>query len=192
MKIMPCAEWDARPINNLVLPRTHAQGIVIHHTATPNVRPVWPATLEVWRCRRLARAIQRDHIQGNGWRDSGHHFLVTRSGHVLEGRNGSFLAAQRGVVIQGAHAGDANVNKDHWGIEMEGTYTSKLPSSRQLAALVDLCAHLCLWGDVQSAQIYGHRKYRPTECPGERLFDYLPILQWRVHERKAQLMGDNR
>jgi hypothetical protein len=40
-----------------------------------------------------AKAIQRSHF-ANGWIDSGHDFLITRSGFIFEGRHRSIKATQ--------------------------------------------------------------------------------------------------
>jgi len=127
-------------------------------------------------------------MQVNGWRDSGQHFTVTRSGLVLEGRNGSLAAAQHGRVVHGAHAGDDEANQTCWGIENEGTYIQGAMPEAQWKSLVNLCAWLCFWGKVQSASICGHREYKATQCPGDWLFGQLPDLRFQVHMAKAALM----
>lgn len=188
IKVITCAQWGARPVDNTGSPQSRVVGVVIHHTAGPNARTRWPAPIERQRCASLARAIQRDHMERQGWKDSGHHALVTRSGLVLEGRTGSWEAIQRGIVIQGAHAGDAAVNRTHFGIECEGNTELAPLTDRQWAALVELCAQVCLWGDVQSANLFPHSQFRPTECPGSWLRLRLPALRDAVHLRKLDLL----
>lgn len=186
--IITTRDWGARVVDNSRLDRMPAEAITIHHTAGANINPGRFAFLERWRCIRLARAIQRDHIS-QGWSDSGHHFLVTRSGLVLEGRQGTLASAKLGMVVQGAHAGRVKVNQTQWGIECEGTYTSGLMPDKQWDALVNLCAHLCFWGNVQSQALSGHRDHKATQCPGDWLYAKLPDLRLDVRDRKLELMN---
>lgn len=192
MTLVSCAEWGARPVDNTSLRKRPAAGVVLHHTAGANTAPFSDvAGAEEARCFDLARSIQRAHLR-RGWRDSGHHFLISRSGRILEGRHGSIAAARAGRVIHGAHAGNNAANRTMWGLETEGTYTHELPPPAQWDAMVELCAWLCLWGEVQSRELHGHRIYRATQCPGDLLFARLPELRRAVHDRKTVLMEDDR
>jgi hypothetical protein len=187
MRIFTCQEWGAAPKDTSRLARTPAQGIVIHHTTTPDVPPLPGSAAEQQRCFRLARGIQSAHL-GRGWKDTGQNFTCTRSGLLLEGRHGSLAAAQQGRVVQGSHAGNKQANRERWGIENEGLYTSQLPPAALWNALVELCAWLCLWGDVDSQAIHGHREYKSTQCPGDAFFARLGDLRAAVHTRKLELM----
>lgn len=188
IQVIDCAQWGARPVKTAGLMVRPAKGILIHHTAGPNARTLWPAAWERARCFRLARGIQASHIDNNGWRDSGQHFTVTRSGLILEGRLHSFQAAQKGLVLQGAHSGDEEINETFWGIENEGTYTAAEMPLAQWQALTNLCAHLCWWAQIQSSELHGHRDVHATQCPGDALYLRLPILRVAVHGRKTTLM----
>lgn len=186
-RIYGTAEWGAIPVNTASLRRQPAAGIVVHHTAGRNVQPLPDEAEERERCFVLARGIQAAHL-ARGWKDSGQHFTVTRSGLILEGRHGSLAAAENGRVIRGAHAGDDTANRTLFGVECEGTYTAELPPEALWTALVELCAWLCLWGSAQSREIHPHRLYRPTQCPGDRFVTRLPALRRAVHDRKLVLM----
>ena len=63
----------------------------------------------------FAKAIQRDHMHrpppDGPFIDSGHNFLVTRSGLVLEGRHGSVAAIMDGVMVQSAHCPSQNTSR---------------------------------------------------------------------------------
>lgn len=189
LKIIECAEWGASPKNSAGLRKRTAVGIVLHHTASPNTQVLENGPAERRRCFELARSIQRSHLRRR-FRDSGHHFLVTRSGTILEGRHDSFATAQQGMVIHGSHAGDNWANTKMHGIECEGIYIDEEPPEALWNALVDLCAHLAWWGGFQSGEIEGHRIYRATQCPGEILFRKLPELRTAVHNRKVVLMAE--
>jgi hypothetical protein len=169
---------------------------VLHHTATSNRVPPLPLKQEEEEkaAYGLARAIQRDHMNAprKRWRDSGHHFLVTRGGLVLEGRNGSLDAARKGKVLLGAHSGDNRANSRMWGIETEGSYMESPPPPLAWAALVELCAYLSFWGKVDTAAIIGHRDVKATLCPGDAFHAALSQVRAEAHDRKLVLLNEQR
>lgn len=184
-RIYRCNEWGAVPVGHN-FPVRKVEGIVVHHSASLNRWPLLGALERQWGYR-LARAIQRDHLN-RGWADSGHHLLVTRGGLVLEGRRGSAAAVLKGLVPVGAHAGDVEVNRSWAGIEVEGRFDRvDAVTQQQWATLVDLCAWVCYWTDVDSQRIEPHSKFRATVCPG-KLTDRLPTLRRAVHDRKVELL----
>lgn len=173
MKIYRTAEWQARP------PRAYARRstptlIVIHHTAT---RPSKDRSLET--AAGLARAIQRHHMDSNGWDDSGHNFLVSVQGYVMEGRHGSMDALEDGESIISAHSGNAVANAS-FGIENEGCYGDCPMPDEQWQSLVELCTFICRKQGLAPDCIKGHRDFRATECPGDWLYAKLPELRKAV------------
>lgn len=183
-RIYRCNEWVAKPVEQS-FPLHKVEGIVVHHTTSIN-RPALPGLLERSVAFRLARLIQADHLK-RGWADSGQHFLISRGGLVLEGRHNSAAAALKGLVPRGAHAGDDEANHSWFGIELEGRFDAKYAVTRQQwAALVDLCAWLCTWGNVDSQQIQPHSHFRATACPG-KLRDRIPDLRRAVHDQKLAI-----
>lgn len=187
IQVIRCHEWGAVRVENSTLMRRDPEGIVVHHTAGPNRTPGNTEEEERQEAFALARAIQRHHMYKNGWRDSGHHFLVTRGGLILEGRNGAYDVARKGKVILGAHAGQNRANMRRFGVEVEGSYMESLPTPAAWPVLVNLCAWLCVRGDVDSAEIQGHRDIKQTACPGYRLYEALDDLRREVHVAKLEL-----
>lgn len=174
-RVLPCRGWDARdptqPVTELL---SRPDKVLVHHTATPNDRddPLGLGT--------LARAIQKDHIEVRGWIDSGHNFLINRAGLVAEGRHRSLETLLGGRhLIQGAHC--TGQNSRSIGIENEGTYVAADPPAAQLATLRALIAFTCLQYRIRPNQIYGHRDFADTACPGDRLYAMLPTLRVAVH-----------
>jgi hypothetical protein len=132
----------------------------------------------------LARAIQNYHMDNEGWLDSGHHFLVNRGGLIAEGRHRSLETLHAGrSFIEGSQCQD--YNDVSIGIENEGTYLEVDPPARQLVSLRALCAFACLQYQVDPKNLYGHRDFGDTACPGDRLYALLPELRAQV----AQLLG---
>lgn len=188
MKVWSVPEWGGTVVDTRRLSRKPAAGIVLHHTASAPRTPAATEAAERAAAFALARAIQKDHRTRNRWMDSGQHFTISRGGVVLEGRTGSLEAARKGLVVAGAHAGNAAINGTHWGLEVEGNSSLAPPTPEQLRALVELCAHLSLWGRTQAADLFPHQQYRATECPGAWLMARLPSLRLAVKERKLELM----
>jgi hypothetical protein len=196
--VVTCAEWAA--ISRPVQPTAPAVGIVLHHMALGSDSRPAPqrkrgtmrtpgATYEaeLAEAKRMCRNIQASH-RARGWVDTGQHWSVSRGGIILEGRTGSLDAARRGLVVAGAHAGSA-ANRDHWGIEVEGDYTTgsfygdatpEVPAA-QWDALVSLVRWLLATGQLSVDAIRGHREVpgNATGCPGT-LLDRLPELRAAV------------
>lgn len=189
MRVFSTTEWRAVPARTNRLGRKWALGIVIHHTAGPNSVPGETLAQEISRAGGVAREIQYQHQKKQYWVDTGYHFIVSRGGVILEGRTGSLAAAWQGLVLHAAHAGSNKVNASWWGVVLEGTYTEVLPPEAQWEAAVDLCAHLSLWGLTRPEKIRGHRDFKATECPGQRLYDVLERFRAEVRAAKLRLLA---
>jgi len=173
--IASCATWGARdPSSALTLLSNNPNKILIHHTATANSTDYSQA-----HAYSLARTIQDYHMDSNGWSDTGQHFTVSRGGYIMEGRHYSLskLTAGSGMV-QGAHCPGQNTQAI--GIENEGTYTSLTPTTALYTNLVQLCAYICSKYGLAPTEIYGHRDYYATECPGDSFYAMLPQLRTDV------------
>ncbi|OKJ78384.1 peptidoglycan recognition protein family protein [Streptomyces sp. CB02460] len=180
--IADCAAWGARqpssPVKTLA---TRPQKIIVHHTADPNSTDYSQA-----HAFALARSIQAYQMDTEHWIDTGQHFTISRGAVVMEGRHGSLAALQGGArQVESAHC--TGQNTVAIGIENEGTYTTVEPRSEQYAALVELCAQICRQYGLAAYQIYGHRDFNSTECPGDRLYALLPKLRQDV---AARIGGD--
>ncbi|GLX19545.1 peptidoglycan recognition protein family protein [Streptomyces lavendulae] len=185
-RITDCEGWGAREASEeVVVLDTRPERIIVHHTASANV-----TDYSQRRAHALARAIQRFHMDTQGWIDTGQHFTVSRGAFVLEGRHHSLAALEAGDrLVRGAHC--VGQNSVAIGIENEGTYTTEEPPAAQFSALADLCAQVCRQYDVPPSEIYGHRDFNSTACPGDRLHAMLPRLRQDVARRlgSAQPVG---
>ncbi|MEU6315949.1 peptidoglycan recognition family protein, partial [Streptomyces sp. NPDC047014] len=176
--IIGCATWGARAASEPVaVLGNRPQRIIVHHTATANV-----TDYSRQRAYALARAIQTYHMDAQGWIDTGQHFTISRGAFVLEGRHQSLAELRSGTrQVRAAHC--VGQNTLSIGIENEGTYTSLTPPTAQFSALADLCAHICAQYGLPAAEIYGHRDFNATSCPGDRLYALLPTLRKEVAAR---------
>ncbi|MDS1268797.1 peptidoglycan recognition family protein [Lipingzhangella sp. LS1_29] len=157
-------EWPARVLDDA------PSYIVVHHTATPNVSDQSQS-----RAFELSRAIQRHHMQHNGWSDTGQQLTISRGGYLMEGRNGSLEAIRSGRQLLGAHVRDHNPVTV--GIENEGTYHDGDPPTELYDTLVETCAWLCDTYALEPQAIVGHRDLITTTCPGDQLYAMLPQLR---------------
>ena len=96
----------------------------------------------------------------------------------MEGRHCSLERLNLGSgMVRGAHVGAGNVNSESIGIENEGFYTSTTPPAALYNKLVDLCAYICDQHNIAASQIFGHRDFMATACPGNVLYGMLPGLR---------------
>jgi hypothetical protein len=172
------AEWGARaPRRPAKVLKRAPDRIVVHHTATANTNDMSQA-----HAFDLSRSIQRWHMDGNGWDDSGQQLTISRGGIVMEGRNRSLKAIRAGELAVGAQV--LHHNQHTIGIENEGTYTSKAVPGTLWNSLVEVCVWLCRQYKLDPAEaIVGHRDYNNTTCPGDRLYARLPELRQAVADR---------
>jgi peptidoglycan hydrolase-like protein with peptidoglycan-binding domain len=178
--IYDCASWGARePTSPVTVLNAKPSRILVHHTATANVTDYSAAALG-----QLARSIQAFHMKDRGWLDTGQNFTISRGGYIAEGRHESLQTLLSGAqFVEGAQC--PNQNDSSIGIENEGTYTAVQPPAVLFSALTALCAFACRQYGLAPTQLFGHRDYWDTECPGDRLYALLPALRSRV----AQAMG---
>jgi N-acetylmuramoyl-L-alanine amidase-like protein len=173
-RIIPCAEWGARPPRQAVTTLSvRPRRIIFHHTAghVPNL-----STGETYaEALRYARSIQAYHMDRNGWIDSGHNFLVTRGGFILEGRHRSRELVQKGKMVVSAHCPGQN---DQPGIEHEHVDPEAMTPIQHEAA-VWLAAWICRHAEIDPSEIKGHRDYYATACPGS-LYRILPAFRAQV------------
>ncbi|SDL59908.1 N-acetylmuramoyl-L-alanine amidase [Glycomyces sambucus] len=168
-------EWGARRPNgtNPVIQGSPAK-LIVHHTVSPN-------TADFSRAQAHAHAkwVQDLHMDGNGWRDSGYNFVVSRGGWITEGTTGSLAALMSGQrFIMGIHT--SGQNGSAIGISNEGSYhAGAVPPAAQWESLVTLCAFACEQYGVPSSEIYGHMDFNSTQCPGI-FHDRLPRLRDEV------------
>jgi hypothetical protein len=176
-QLFSCDDWSAQPPRQAIdILNQRPNKILIHHTAGPN-----SGDFSRDHAFALARSIQQSHFN-RGWRDSGHHFLISRGGYIMAGRHHSITALDNGGRhVIGAHCDGQN--EVAVGIESEGTYISAAPTDALYNKLVNLCAYMCKQYGLTPSRIFGHRDFDATECPGDRLYAMLPRLRDDVRQR---------
>ncbi len=174
-RILTREEWDARPAAWSISVLEHAPvKIIVHHTATPNV-----TDYGLDAAKQLSQEIQRFHMDVRGWPDAGQHFTISRGGVIMEGRDGSLEALRGGKRhVEGAHC--TNQNGVALGIENEGTYTATDPPVAVWLPLAELCGYVCARYHIAPTELYGHRDFKDTACPGDVLYGMLDALRTEV------------
>ncbi len=167
-EIVTRALWGAEPLKDNHDPMNGITKITLHHTAElPGMTT--RSDLE------LVKGVQNFHRNERGWADIGYHWLIGRDGNVYEGR---------ALEVQGAHAGGGN-NKNNLGISVVGDFTKELPDRKQLGTVELFLAVQLRRYDIPVDELYGHRDWKPTECPGGALYEWLAAFKKRQAARAS-------
>lgn len=160
INIVSRARWGARAPRQALSGLSTARGVKIHYVGSA-VTPV-PADRCATGCRDKVRAIQRQHMDGNGWSDIGYNLLVCEHGVVWEGRGANKLPAANG----------AGLNSGHFAVcALLGTKGLVQPTDAMLHGLVDAIEYLRARG--AGREVKGHRDGYATDCPGEPLYAWV-------------------
>jgi hypothetical protein len=120
------------------------EGALVHHSATgPTVS---------------AKSIADYHVRERGWRAVGYHGLIEL------GPKGWRFVEGRSLSLPGSHC--PGVNKTHLGLCLIGNFSHATPPSAQLDAAAGVLAEWCVSFNFSPAEIFPHRQFRKTECPG--------------------------
>lgn len=119
--------------------------IILHHSATPQKMDIGVDEIRRW------------HVDGNGWRDIGYHYVIRRDGTIEKGRADD---------EPGAHARGHNMGS--LGVCLVGNGSFAIS---QWCALKSLLTVLMV--QHEGADIIGHCDVGNTDCPG---FDVAEIV----------------
>lgn len=131
--------------------------IVVHTSATADKqgRPVDAS----------AEQIRRYHVEHNGWKDIGYHFVVRTNGLIEKGRP---------LEDVGAHVG--GFNDKSVGVCMSGHGDIADFTLEQHELLAQLCARLCVELKLTSDAVIGHHEadnfgapHVDKTCPGTKV-----------------------
>jgi N-acetyl-anhydromuramyl-L-alanine amidase AmpD len=134
-------------------PRSSTEYLVVHCSAT---KPSMDIGL---------REIKRWHVDDNGWRDVGYHYIIRRNGEVELGRSNRDT---------GAHAAGYNhksISLCMVGGMAEDNSAENNFTAQQWTALLDLVKQIKV--DYPEANVIGHNEISKKECPS---FD---VQQWK-------------
>ena len=134
-------------------PRSSTEYLVVHCSAT---KPSMDIGL---------REIKRWHVDDNGWRDVGYHYIIRRNGEVELGRSNRDT---------GAHAAGYNhksISLCMVGGMAEDNSAENNFTAQQWTALLDLVKQIKV--DYPEANVIGHNEISEKKCPS---FD---VQKWK-------------
>jgi hypothetical protein len=161
--VVPRSAWGAAALRDNHDPMAGVRRITVHHTAE---LPAMSTRTDM----ELVKGVQRFHQDDRGWADIGYHYLIGRDGRVYQGRE---------LRIQGAHAGGGN-NAENLGVSVIGDFSDGLPSETTLTTLERFLVDQMRTHDVGPDQLFGHREFKPTACPGDALFAWLESFRSKL------------
>lgn len=169
--IIVCKTWGARKPKSNPIVVGRPDKIIVHHTDGHASNGAPKEGDYIRFAMSYARMLQNDMMDSRGWNDSGHNFLVMRSGLILQGRWGTVTAIEHGRMVESAHCPGENNNP---GIEHEHLPGEEF-TPEQLASTVQLMAWICDRTGISPASLYGHNQFYPTECPSNLAGMILPL-----------------
>jgi hypothetical protein len=127
--IITTDQWGAIPAKAHTVYVGRPDKIIFHHTAGHHPEIDHPKDESRAEAIRYAQAIQKFHMFGNGWNDSGHNFLICRNGLILVGRHmssprdqerpdgavGALPGREHQPGIEHEHFGDEPMTKEQFG-----------------------------------------------------------------------------
>ncbi len=118
--------------------------IVIHHSGNTDT----------------PKKIRKLHVEINGWNDIGYHFMVSRDGKILMGRD---------LNIEGAHV--LGFNRDSVGICLLGNFDNEFLNDKQKQGLTELLENLTKKFNIDKNNIKFHRDFPNVakSCPGKNI-----------------------
>jgi hypothetical protein len=163
-RIVPCKEWGAVAPTGRIKRVGRPNKIIFHHTFGHHPELDHKPGESLQEAMAYARSIQHDHMHRSPpFIDSGHNFLVTRAGHILEGRHGSLAAIKAGVMVDSAHCIGQNTQP---GIEHEHRKEAAMTPIQREASLF-LHELICRKTGIKPTAIHGHGEFFNTACPAE-------------------------
>lgn len=112
-----------------------------------------------------AESIRRYHVEHNGWKDIGYHYVVRANGTIETGRPLSEV---------GAHVGGFNDESVGICVSGHGDLADFTPQQHQVVSA--LCAQLCVSFGLTPASVIGHREaddfgapHVDKTCPGTKV-----------------------
>lgn len=155
---------------------TNVSKIIIHHTAT---------TKNLADPAQAIRDIYYYHAVTRGWGDIGYNYIVDKEGRIYEGRYG-------GESVVAAHAGPGNHGSI--GIAILGNYQTDPIPENVIAELsrfiykktkihnIDPNGYSEFRGENRP-NIFGHRDIMNTTCPGDYLYEKMPVIRVLAFQR---------
>jgi N-acetyl-anhydromuramyl-L-alanine amidase AmpD len=129
---------------------SNIEQIVVHHAAVQG---------------QTAVDYARYHVETKGWAGIGYHFVIERDGTVIQGN-----------PLENISNHVTGQNTKSIGICLSGNFEIENPTEIQEKRLGQLISKLR--ADLpQRLQVYGHRDFKATSCPGSSLYSIIQKYQ---------------
>ena len=138
------------------------------------------------RGARLARSSRTTTWTSRGWPTAGSTSRSAAAGSSLEGRHRSLEMLRGGPAqVEGAHCTGPEHRRG--GHRERGHLLDDRPATRAVEPAAPTCAPTSASSTGSPpTEIYGHRDFKNTACPGDRLYTLLPRLRTDVAALLAQ------
>lgn len=160
-KIITCSQWGARKPKRAIVVVGRPDKCLVHHTDGHGIIHATTPDGAWTQAIAYAQTLQGVHMIDRGWNDSGHSFLIMRSGLILQGRWGTVTAIEHGRMVESAHCPGQNGNP---GVEFEHIPGEVLTAAQE-AAGIRLFAWIMAHCAISPTALYGHNDFYNTECP---------------------------
>ncbi len=103
------------------------------------------------------KKIRELHVKEYGWEDIGYHYMISRTGRIIKGRD---------EEKTGAHA--KGENKESIGICLLGNLDEKEPTKEQITSLKKLIKELSKKHPIKTIKEHREVKGVKKSCPGKK------------------------
>jgi hypothetical protein len=177
MRLVGREGWGAGPPRGRdPLPAQDARGVAVHYSGMDSDEQADHA-----RCPERVRAIQRYHMETQGWLDIAYSHLICLHGYVFVGRGFGIRSAANGTTA----ANDGYFAICFLGNDTEGRADVTWHARRALGELIR-----AYQGRYPRAlHVRPHSAFVPTECPGRELRAYIDRRGWLPRGLLRRLRG---
>lgn len=174
--IIPRTEWGALPPSGDYVRQTPV-ALVLHHEGVYFDESTMEASAAyIRKVQKYCMGLSpQEDAAGFPWVDIAYHFLIDRQGRIYGGRPVD--------ARPNSHTYDCS---GHIAIAVLGDYTQQVPNPEQIQAVIDLMVWLAHEYGIPPAEIYAHRDFGGTSCPGENLYRHLEEIRAAVRLRLGQ------
>lgn len=157
--IISRAAWNARSPRGEYTPLPQARGVKVHYVGSHVDARILD---DHGICLTIMRQIQDHHMDGNGWAHFAYNMAGCPHGRMIIGRGPRVLSAANG----------AGLNQGHYAVlALLGATGYRVPTPGLLSAVRDCIDYLRKNG--AGNEIKGHRDGYSTDCPGDRLYEWV-------------------
>lgn len=162
IEIITCPQWGARKPKQSLQSVPMSVRTIFHHTDGHHREIGGSPAQNRAEAMQYARDVQAFHMDGNGWSDSGHNFMIMRTGLILQGRWLTVSAIQANHMVSSAHCpgqnGQIGMEHEHYGSEAMTPEQKESSANLQAWIAWNYDKTLVLPSDP-------HSKYYNTSCP---------------------------